>query len=49
MNFIDAHSHVWTDDTAHYPSDAGWKKEDMKPPAHPRTCSSTQKPPASTA
>jgi predicted TIM-barrel fold metal-dependent hydrolase len=31
MNFIDAHSHVWTDDTAHYPLGAGWKKEDMKP------------------
>jgi predicted TIM-barrel fold metal-dependent hydrolase len=31
MGFIDAHVHVWTDDTAHYPLAAGWKKEDMKP------------------
>jgi predicted TIM-barrel fold metal-dependent hydrolase len=32
MNYIDAHVHVWTDDTAHYPLGPGWKKEDMKPP-----------------
>jgi predicted TIM-barrel fold metal-dependent hydrolase len=31
MGFIDAHVHVWTDDTAHYPLAVGWKKEDMKP------------------
>ncbi len=31
MGFIDAHVHVWTDDTGHYPLAAGWKKEDMKP------------------
>jgi predicted TIM-barrel fold metal-dependent hydrolase len=31
MGFIDAHVHVWTDDTAHYPLGAGWKKEDMQP------------------
>jgi predicted TIM-barrel fold metal-dependent hydrolase len=31
MAFIDAHVHVWTDDTAHYPLAPGWKKEDMKP------------------
>jgi predicted TIM-barrel fold metal-dependent hydrolase len=31
MGFIDAHVHVWTDDTSHYPLGAGWKKEDMKP------------------
>lgn len=31
MAFIDAHVHVWTDDTAHYPLAAGYKKEDMKP------------------
>jgi predicted TIM-barrel fold metal-dependent hydrolase len=31
MGFIDAHVHVWTDDTAHYPLGAGWKKEDMAP------------------
>ena len=30
-NFIDAHVHVWTDDTAHYPLGRGWKKEDMAP------------------
>src|SRR5262249_25843993 len=28
---IDAHVHVWTDDTAHYPLGPGWKKEDMMP------------------
>ena len=31
MGFIDAHVHVWTDDTAHYPLAAGYKAEDMKP------------------
>jgi predicted TIM-barrel fold metal-dependent hydrolase len=31
MAFIDAHVHVWTDDTAHYPLAKGWKTEDMKP------------------
>jgi len=31
MGFIDAHVHVWTDDTAHYPLGRGWKKEDMAP------------------
>jgi hypothetical protein len=31
MGIIDAHVHIWTDDTAHYPLGAGWKKEDMKP------------------
>jgi predicted TIM-barrel fold metal-dependent hydrolase len=31
MAFIDAHIHVWTPDTAHYPLAAGYKKEDMKP------------------
>jgi predicted TIM-barrel fold metal-dependent hydrolase len=31
MGFIDAHVHVWTDDTAHYPLAPGWKKEDMQP------------------
>jgi predicted TIM-barrel fold metal-dependent hydrolase len=30
---IDAHVHVWTPDTAHYPLAAGYKKEDMKPPS----------------
>src|SRR5882672_10806880 len=31
MGFIDAHVHVWTDDTAHYPLAAGFKREDMRP------------------
>ena len=31
MGFIDAHVHVWTDDTAHYPLASGFKPEDMKP------------------
>ena len=31
MGFIDAHVHVWTDDTSHYPLAAGFKAEDMKP------------------
>ena len=31
MGLIDAHVHVWTPDTAHYPLGKGWKKDDMKP------------------
>jgi predicted TIM-barrel fold metal-dependent hydrolase len=31
MGYIDAHVHVWTDDTSHYPLAPGWKKSDMKP------------------
>src|SRR5205085_678294 len=31
--YIDAHVHVWTPDTAHYPLAEGYKKEDMKPPS----------------
>src|SRR4029079_12380320 len=31
MNYIDAHVHVWTPDTDHYPLGKGWKKEAMKP------------------
>jgi predicted TIM-barrel fold metal-dependent hydrolase len=31
MNYIDAHVHVWTDDTAHYPLAPEFKPEDMKP------------------
>lgn len=31
MRFIDAHVHVWTSDTAHYPLAPGYKKEEMKP------------------
>jgi predicted TIM-barrel fold metal-dependent hydrolase len=33
MGFIDAHVHVWTPDTAHYPLAAGHKKENMDPPS----------------
>ena len=33
MNYVDAHVHVWTPDTAHYPLAAGFKKDDMKPPS----------------
>src|SRR5262245_63844246 len=33
MDYIDAHVHVWTPDTDHYPLAKGWKKEDMKPPS----------------
>jgi predicted TIM-barrel fold metal-dependent hydrolase len=31
MNFIDAHSHVWTPDTARYPLSAGWRRLNMAP------------------
>jgi hypothetical protein len=31
MGYIDAHVHVWTPNTAHYPLAAGFKKEDMAP------------------
>jgi predicted TIM-barrel fold metal-dependent hydrolase len=31
MGYVDAHAHIWTDDTAHYPLAPGWKKEDMQP------------------
>jgi hypothetical protein len=27
MHYIDAHVHVWTPDTAHYPLAAGYKKD----------------------
>lgn len=33
MGLIDAHAHVWTPDTAHYPLADGYKKENMKPPS----------------
>lgn len=33
MKFIDAHVHVWTPDTGHYPLTQGYKKADMRPPA----------------
>lgn len=29
--FIDAHSHVWTPDTAHYPLASGFKPDEIKP------------------
>ena len=31
--YIDAHSHVWTPDVAHYPLAAGFTVADMKPPS----------------
>jgi predicted TIM-barrel fold metal-dependent hydrolase len=31
MKYIDAHVHVWTPDTAHYPLSKGFEKSDMKP------------------
>ena len=31
MPIIDAHSHVWTPDTARYPLAAGFVKENMRP------------------
>lgn len=33
MNIIDAHAHVWTPDTVHYPLAKSYKKEDMNPPS----------------
>jgi predicted TIM-barrel fold metal-dependent hydrolase len=30
-SYIDAHVHVWTPDTAHYPLAAGFKRENMQP------------------
>lgn len=31
--YIDAHSHIWTPDVAHYPLAPGFKPADMKPPS----------------
>jgi predicted TIM-barrel fold metal-dependent hydrolase len=31
--YIDAHSHIWTPDVAHYPLAAGFKVADMRPPS----------------
>jgi len=31
--YIDAHSHIWTPDVAHYPLAEGFAKADMKPPS----------------
>lgn len=33
MNFIDAHSHVWTPDTEHYPLAPGFRRANMEPPS----------------
>jgi predicted TIM-barrel fold metal-dependent hydrolase len=35
MNYIDAHVHVWTDDTDHHPLAKGFTKADMKPGTFP--------------
>src|ERR1700678_427901 len=31
--YIDAHSHIWTPDVAHYPLGTGFTVKDMKPPS----------------
>jgi predicted TIM-barrel fold metal-dependent hydrolase len=31
MNYIDAHSHIWTPDTDHYPLAAGFRRANMEP------------------
>ncbi len=31
MNYIDAHSHIWTPDTGHYPLAAGFRRANMEP------------------
>ena len=31
MNFIDAHSHIWTQDTKHYPLGPGWRRLNIDP------------------
>jgi predicted TIM-barrel fold metal-dependent hydrolase len=33
MNYIDAHSHIWTPDTGHYPLAAGFRRAQMEPPS----------------
>ena len=33
MNFIDAHSHIWTPDTKRYPLAAGFRRFSMNPPS----------------
>src|SRR5688572_19324004 len=33
MNYIDAHSHIWTPDTVKYPLAAGFRRADMAPPS----------------
>lgn len=32
MNYIDAHSHIWTDNLQHYPLAEGFTRDNMKPP-----------------
>jgi predicted TIM-barrel fold metal-dependent hydrolase len=33
MNFIDAHSHIWTPDTHRYPLASGYRRAQMEPPS----------------
>jgi predicted TIM-barrel fold metal-dependent hydrolase len=33
MNYIDAHSHIWTPDTERYPLAAGFRRQGMAPPS----------------
>jgi len=33
QGYIDAHVHVWTPDTKHYPLTAGYRREQMQPPS----------------
>ncbi|MEO1998113.1 MAG: amidohydrolase family protein, partial [Planctomycetaceae bacterium] len=33
MEFIDAHSHIWTPDTERYPLTAGYRRLNMAPPS----------------
>jgi predicted TIM-barrel fold metal-dependent hydrolase len=33
MNYIDAHSHIWTPDTGHYHLAAGFRRANMEPPS----------------
>lgn len=33
MNFIDAHSHIWTQDTKSYPLGPGWRRLNIDPPS----------------
>ena len=33
MNYIDAHSHIWTPDTKNYPLGPGWRRALMAPPS----------------
>jgi predicted TIM-barrel fold metal-dependent hydrolase len=33
MNYIDAHSHIWTPQTTQYPLGPGWRRLNMEPPS----------------